>query len=311
MPQTVDTQVPLTYVVGSSHSGSTLLALLADEHPQIASVGETAVKPRIRREGRTASQVCSCGATLAGCAFWQQIFAAVSSRGVPFGLTRWSTEYRLETRWMHTLLTRETSNWMLRTAARWAMRHAPFLRARTSRVDAANVAFVRAVLELTGRQVFFDTSKLLTRLTHLLEVPEFRVNVVHLVRDVRGVAASAKRRGESVVTAAQVWLNDQTAATRLLSELPSHRTMRVRYEDLCARPDEQLSRVWRFCGVEPVEVPTRVRAGAHHILGNNMRMHDEIQIRVDDSWRSRLGADDERRVLAVAGGMNEQMGYGR
>ena len=30
---------------------------------------------------------------------------------------------------------------------------------------------------------------------HLLEVPDFRVNVVHLVRDVRAVAASAKRRG--------------------------------------------------------------------------------------------------------------------
>jgi len=93
----VDQQIPLTYVVGSSHSGSTLLALLADEHPQIASVGETAVKPRIRREGRTANQLCSCGATLAECVFWQQIFADVSSRGVPFDVRHWSTEYRIET----------------------------------------------------------------------------------------------------------------------------------------------------------------------------------------------------------------------
>ena len=75
------------YVVGSSHSGSTLLAMLADEHPEVASVGETAVKPRIRREGRSATQLCSCGAALQNCGFWQHIFADVAAQGLRFDAT--------------------------------------------------------------------------------------------------------------------------------------------------------------------------------------------------------------------------------
>ena len=180
--------IPVTYVVGSSHSGSTLLALLLDQHPQVASVGETAVKRRIRLAGRAASQWCSCGESLATCAFWQGIFHDVSSTGVRFDADHWSTEYRFDADWLDALLTRETSTFFLRKLRRWASHHLPVLKQRTARVDRANVAFVRAVLTVPGARVFCDTTKLLTRLTYLLEVPELRVNVVRLVRD-------APRRG--------------------------------------------------------------------------------------------------------------------
>ena len=91
---------------------------------------------------------------------------------------------------------RRGSPW--REGRRWATRHLPRLRARTARVDRANVAFVGAVLRRRNASVFLDTTKLLTRLTYLLEIPDFDLRVVRLVRDVRGFAASAQRRGESV-----------------------------------------------------------------------------------------------------------------
>ena len=43
--------IRVVYVAGSGHTGSTLLALLMDSHPEIACVGETSVKPKIRRRG--------------------------------------------------------------------------------------------------------------------------------------------------------------------------------------------------------------------------------------------------------------------
>jgi hypothetical protein len=301
----------VTYVVGSSHSGSTLLAFLADQHPQVASVGETAVKPRIRREGRASRQRCSCGNMLPDCVFWRDIFHDVSSTGIRFDADHWSTDYRFEAAWLDAALTRETSWFVLRRARRWATRHLPGLRERMARVDAANVAFVGAVLARTGARVFFDTTKLLTRLTYLLELPALHVSVVRLVRDARGVAASAKRRGESALDATTVWLNDQQAIDRALAEASLLSPMTVRYEDLCQDPAATLARLWRHCGVEPVDTTLTVMPRTHHVLGNSMRMGESLEVRLDDAWRALLGADDERAVWRMAGAMNERLGYAR
>jgi hypothetical protein len=305
------TPLQVTYVVGSSHSGSTLLAFLADQHPQIASVGETAIKRQIRWEGRAHEQACSCGSTVGACAFWQRIFSDMSAAGVPFDVQHWSTDYRFEHPWADAVLTRETSSLGWRNVRRWATRHLPPLNGRMAHVDRANLAFVRAVLARRGARVFFDTTKLLTRLTYLLEVPEFDVRVVQLVRDVRGFAASAKRRGESVVEAAAVWLNDQTAVERVLAQSPGIPMHLLKYEDLCGDLAGTLSRLWSFCGVAPADVPSVLHPGQHHILGNSMRLGATLQVRLDDSWRSRLGTGDEDRVLGLAGALNERLGYAR
>lgn len=302
-------RLPVTYVVGSSHSGSTLIAFLADQHPLIASVGETAIKRRIRREGRASEQRCSCGHRLDACPFWQSVFEDVSATGITLSTTRWRTDYRFEHPWQDALLTRETSWLAWREARRWATRHLPVLRGRTARIDRANVAFIRAVLERRRARVFLDTTKLLTRLTYLLEIPELDVRVVRLVRDVRGFAASAQRRGESVTGATTVWLNDQAAIERVLVRWPGVRQTLVRYEDFCAEPQATLRRLWQFCGVAPIEPSTAVVAGEHHVLGNSMRMGATITVRLDDSWRSRLAPKDERKVLAIAGSLNERLGY--
>jgi len=303
--------IPVTYVVGSSHSGSTLLALLLDQHPQVACVGETAVKRRIRQAGHAANQLCSCGKSLATCDFWQGIFHDVSSTGVRFDADYWSTEYRFDADWLDALLTRETSTFTLRKLRQWATHHLPVLAQRTARVDRANVAFVRAVLTRTGAHVLCDTTKLLTRLTYLLEIPELRINVVRLVRDARGVAASAKRRGGSVLDATSIWLNDQTAIDRVLTDRPTLDRCLVRYEDLCDQTSATLDRLWRFCGVEPIASSSVVTPRTHHVLGNNMRMGDTVQVRVDDGWRTTLSAEEEQAVWRVAGAMSEQLGYVR
>jgi hypothetical protein len=305
------TRLSVTYVVGSSHSGSTLIAFLADQHPEIASVGETAVKRGIRWEGRAAAQHCSCGLAIDGCPFWTGIFGDVSAAGMPFSVERWRTDYRFEHPWLDSLLTRETSSMPIRGARHWGMRHLPVLRRRMARIDRTNVAFVRAVLARRGATVFLDTSKLLTRVSYLMDIAEFDVRIVRLARDARGFAASAKRRGGSAVQAAAVWRNDQVAIDRFLAARPDLPTLLVRYEDLCGQPGKTLGLLWQFCGVGPLEPTTIIQAREHHILGNSMRMGNTIQVRLDETWRSRLGQQDEQRVLEVAGELNTRLGYAR
>jgi hypothetical protein len=299
----------VTYVVGSSHTGSTLLALLADQHPDVASVGETAPKPRIRREGRSGRQHCSCGAPLAGCPFWQQVFQSVTQKGVALNADEWSNDYRFENYWLDTLLTRETSSVAVRRVRWWASRRLPILRQRVSRIDRVNVAFVAAVLAQKRASVLLDTTKLLTRLTYLLEIPDLEVTVVRLVRDVRGFAASAKRDGRAIEDAARVWVKDQEAILRVTSALPPQRMLLMRYEDLCREPAATMRKLWELCRVEPIALGPALDGQEHHVLGNNMRMRGPIRVELDETWRTRLTEGEQGRVLRIAGPMTEQLGY--
>lgn len=306
---TTTSRVPVVYVAGSSHSGSTLLALLGSLHPQMASVGEASVKSRIRWEGRAATQRCSCGREIAVCPFWQAVFRRVGSEGLRFDADCWSNDYRFEHPLLDRLLTRETSSTAIRRARRWAARHAPFYQRRFRRIDAVNAAFIRAVLAETGATVFLDTTKLPTRLTHLLEHPTLDVRVVWLTRDVRGVAYSAKRRGLSADRATVVWRQDQQAIQGVLAMCPPDRIHHLRYEDLCQMPGPTLAALWTFSGLEPIELTGAVRPADRHVLGNSMRSTDELTVRLDQAWRAGLSDDEQRRLLALAGPLAASLGY--
>jgi hypothetical protein len=299
----------IVYVAGSSHSGSTLLALLGDQHPRVASVGEASVKPAIRRARRAARQQCSCGARLDQCPFWRRVFDQVTRDATRFDASCWSNDYRFEHPWLDRLFTRETSYPAVRRARRWAARHLPGYRQRVARIDQVNVAFVRAVLDQTGATVLLDTTKLLTRLTHLREIETLDIKVVWLTRDVRGVAWSARRRGASIDDAARTWRHDQEAIAHALSDVPRDRRLQLRYEDLCRDPRPTLGRLWDFCGVPPIEPSLTLQPAAQHVLGNRMRISGVPDVRLDEGWRISFDGIEQQRVLAIAGGIHRDLGY--
>lgn len=300
--------IPVVYVAGSGHSGSTLLALLLDSHPEIACVGETAVKPKIRRRGDTASAQCSCGDALSRCPFWQDVFARARALGEHIDHDRWPNDYRFEQPLAQRLLNRLGASPAGRRQLAWAGRHLPVYRSRVARIGQANVVLMRAALDAQGARVFADTSKRAPRLVHLLEVPALALRILHLVRDVRGYAASAKRRGEPPLDAARTWRRDQVTVRDIADAHPSVPYLRVVYEDLCRDPAATMSQVWRFCGVADMPPPEVVDAAGHHVLGNAMRMGGAIRIRLDQSWKERLSVEELRDVLAIAGDVNRDLG---
>jgi hypothetical protein len=300
---------PVVYVAGSGHSGSTLLALLLDAHPEIACVGETAVKPGIRWRGDTAAAACSCGATIGECPFWRHVFALVRQQGHDLGPDRWTNDYRFEHPLPRRLLNRACASAPGRHFVTWAATHLPLYRRRVAGIDGVNVAFIRAILQVAGARVFADTSKPVARLLHLQRIPGLDVKMVLLVRDVRGYAASAKRRGLSPFDAARTWKRDQVTISEMARRGDGERFHRVRYEDVCSDPGSTLRDLWRFCGVTAVDPPDVLDAASHHILGNSMRMGGEIRIRLDQSWKNRLDAGEARQVLAIAGDVNRALGY--
>jgi hypothetical protein len=298
----------VVYLAGSGHSGSTLMALLMDCHPRIVSVGETAFKRSVQRRAPL-SQTCSCGRQFLECEFWKAVFERVQENGYDMSHLRWRNDYRYAQTALHRALTEYSSYRPIRLLQQVAGRRLPIHAARMRRVTRVNVAFVRAVLAEKRADVFFDTSKRAVRLHHLLQCDELDMRVVRLYRDVRGYAASAKRRGQPVATAAQAWVRHQEILDEISAVLPADRVFRLRYEDLCRDPEASLRPLQRFCGVSELPAPHVIRAQDHHVLGNSMRLNEQIRIRLDESWRDRLAADEVDRILAIAGPANRAAGY--
>jgi hypothetical protein len=306
---TATDKLRVVYVAGSGHTGSTLVAMLLNAHPQIVSVGETSIKPKIRRRGDGATQKCSCGVLIVECAFWQEVFGRVAQSGHDFSAHTWKNDYRNAHPLIHRVLSRDSSHKPIRAFQYWASDHLPIYSRRVHHTDGVNVAFIRALLETAKAEVFVDTSKHVLRMFRLMRLAELDVKVVTLVRDVRGYAASAKRRGLSIMDAASTWRKDQEIIEHVTRNLAPERKIVLRYEDLCIAPEETLTRLYAFCGVEQIPPVTSLLSSEHHVIGNSMRFQGEIRPRLDETWRSRLEQDEQRRVLNVAGHVNQRFGY--
>jgi hypothetical protein len=300
-------RLPVVYLAGCGHTGSTLLALFLDSHPRIVSVGETSFKPKQQRRGQS-NITCTCGRSCVECPFWQEVFRGVNEAGFEFGALQWSNDFRYKNKFAHRLLSRYSGS----PARRLLQRAAAFLpshRARLERVRRVNVEFIRTVLRVSRADVFFDSSKKAVRLHNLIETPELDVKVIRLVRDIRGYVSSAKRRGESVDDAARGWRHVHETLDSITRGLPQDRLMVLRYEDVCRDPATWLRRTYEFCGVDAIDPPPAVVSSNHHVLGNNMRRNEKIEIRLDESWRSRLSRDEQQRAQAIAGTFHARFGY--
>jgi Sulfotransferase family len=305
---TAANRLSVVYLAGSGHTGSTLLALFLDAHPAIASVGETAFKRKL--QGTTGSKLtCTCGASYSDCTFWAEIFRGVADAGYELSPLEWSNDFRYRGWLAHRIFSRYSARPVHRVVQKTAAALFPAHNARVERVRRVNVEFVRTVLRVTGAQVFFDTSKRAMRLYHLMQIPELDVKVVKLVRDVRGYAWSAKRRGGAVPDAALTWRREQENFEEITRSMPAERVMLLRYEDVCRDPRQWLRQTYEFCGVEPIDPPDFVIPREHHVLGNSMRRSDTIRIRLDESWRTSLSAEEQDRAISIAGPLHARNGY--
>ena len=91
--------------------------------------------------------------------------------------------------------------------------------------------------------------------------------------------------------------------------MPENRHVLLRYEDLCQDVEGTLERLFDFCGVDPNIRVTDFRTVPHHIVGNAMRLGNVSEIKLDDSWKTLLGAAQLEEISRVAGTMCRRYGY--
>lgn len=246
-------RVPLLYIAGSSHSGSTLLDMLLGSHPRIESVGEAkkiaAVAAQMRAGGEP---LCTCRETVAACAFW-----------------------------------RATMPQDPETLKSDAEANADFFR-HVLRVGGKQIALDSS--KSPGRARMLAKSQLFD-LTVVHLVRDSRA-VAHSNRRKQAKTAGGRNPDYDLVPTVRGW-NKLNLRARRLFRGEAVRHLPVRYEDLTRDPATVLRGVLSAVGLSWHESVLRYREQIHHnIEGNRMRMGSDSTIRADDEYLRAMTARD-------------------
>jgi hypothetical protein len=320
----------LAYIAASSHSGSTLLAMLLGAHPQACTAGEL----RLANVGDPARYLCSCGSAISQCNFWQRVTSAMHARGATtFSPVNGGTGIvNAPDRYSARLLSPLHRGPFAELARDAALNLSPRWRHHLRAGQRSNALLLDVLHELTGARVIVDSSKLPLRLKYLLPVTGIETKVIRLVRDGRAVALTYTDEGKfadasdpalrhggngarhappqrNVAQGAREWKRSNESADCLVARLPREQWIQVRYEDLCAQPEATLRQLSEFLGLAPEQVTLNFRAKPQHVIGNGMRLDRTEAIQLDERWREHLSAEELETFNRVAGDLNRRYGY--
>jgi hypothetical protein len=314
----------LGYILAPSHSGSTLLAMLLNSHPEVCTVGEL----KFTALGDFAQYRCSCRSLIRECPFWTGVAKSISARGLSFDVSRPGTHYAADVSALVSRLLRPLLE-AIRDAALWC---SPQWHWHLPQVQRMNAALIGSVLDNSGKHVLVDSSKIGLRLKYLRRNTALDVRAIRLIRDGRAVAltymdpsayadardpglrgggSGAARDAEhlAIEQAAWEWRRSTEEASLVVASMPASAVHEVRYEQLCLDTEATLQGIFHFLGVDAQAARRDFRAAAHHVVGNGMRLDTVSNIVLDERWRSVLSAEQLRLFNGIAGSLNRRLGY--
>jgi hypothetical protein len=109
--------------------------------------------------------------------------------------------------------------------------------------------------------------------------------------------------------AVERWRRTISEHRNVVAGLKRAAVFQLKYERLCESPDTVLGELWRWLKVPESSFSTNFRVGEHHILGNDMRLGQLSEIRLDERWRTKLGPGDLEYFDQRAGAINRALGY--
>jgi hypothetical protein len=228
----------LIYIVGSSHSGSTVLDMLLTTGGKAVGLGQ--VWTVLREDpARTKARVCSCGAPAPECAIWGPVMERLlrlPDRAPP------QDRYRI----------------VLESVGRL---HGPEI----SVIDSSKHVEYLAILASEMPDVN------LTVLHNIKDVRPFTISTLdNLARKSLGRALPEKIFYQ--------WYRDNRASYALAARLLGRPPVRVMYEGLCLATEAVAARLAEALGESYIDVDTALDCGHTHIIsGNRLRLHDAVK----------------------------------
>ncbi len=323
--------VDVVCIAGTGQNGATLLSRMLGAVPGIVAVGEIG---RLCDTGLIENRPCSCGVPFRECPFWTGVGGSAFGgwdRVDGYAVARAREGVRLKRR-VRDLPIAPVPR--LRQIGRIQL--LPFLllgrlwpqyRLNLHAYTEHLGGLYRAIRDASGARIVLDSMKVPYHVYLLRNAPGIRLRVVHVVRDVRGVALSSLRtvpkqgaegryrgtRHPAKTGIRWTWVN---LSFHLLKRLGVP-VLLVRYEDIVRRPREQLEAIARFAGVDvPAQglsfiVGDELELPADHIVaGNRVRMSSgPLRLRVDDGWRMELSRSQQRMATFAARPLLRRYGY--
>lgn len=299
------------YVMGRAHTGSTILDILLGNSPKVESVGQL-----VSHIGRL-DTACSCGAPIKDCDFWTNVRQEVLV-GQDYDWAELS-EIHTDQGHVKSLIATFFSK---RSSPRFAR-----LAEMTRRVDLA-------IRKVSGKEIVLDSSKEPTRGLFLLK-HYTDARMVYLVRDPRSVVTSYYWRMKAgkpfhflrreyhgkalgpvfMFVGAASWIVGH-AIFETIAKVAPERVIRVRYEDLCTRPDIELRRIGDAFGIPVDEVIAKIERGdgfpVGHNIGGNMIREGKSEVHFEpkkDLTRQPLPKWVELMTLALCWPLMGRYGY--
>lgn len=309
MTRMPDDRVRILYLAGMPRTGSTVLGHALGCLPDAIFVGELNFFWRRFAE----RELCSCRHPLPDCRFWAAVVRRAYGDVSP-GRAKALAE--LERRILRTqaALGLAPTHWPVRRAAGIAT------------MLAERAKLYRAIVEVSGASWVIDAGKEPVFGSFLARADDVSLATIHLVRDPRGVAFSWLKRvrsdsepGEmprrSAAMTAVDWLLQNVIVQLSLQRL-SRAYVRVRYEDLVARPAGTVQRISRATGLASIGMPTGgglTRPGEFHLVAGNPVVRQlagsGLKLTLDDEWRSQLPRAERWMVTGVCASMMATYGY--
>jgi hypothetical protein len=289
------------------YSGSTLLSMLLATHPDVSSVGELTGPSQVHAVGYP----CSCGKKVVECSFWRSVGEGMRAAGYPFSPESFGTRAVIMGDRAGKVYALPTGSALLDGVRDRVLAGVGTRLAQAPEAAARCATLARVITEVDGTTTFVDTSKEWAQIAHLARREDIDLWVLHLIRDGRAVTRSIMRhKRRAPADAASAWLHVNRRVERAIrAHVPPERVMTLRYEDLCATPDEALGAVARFLDLSDEFQRAGLDPADFHVLGNAMRTRPVDEIVCDDSWRRTLTAEDLEAFERAAGWLNRRYGY--
>ncbi|MDH5178763.1 MAG: sulfotransferase [Gammaproteobacteria bacterium] len=296
----------LLYIMSPSYSGSTLLTFLLAMHPDIATIGEL----KATSMGDINEYVCSCGSKITTCGFWGNVSAEMSRQGRRFALNDFGTHFSSDAYLCGRFMRAGVKGPLLEGVRKLAVTLLPGCSRVHQSVLQQNQALIETITRLQGGSIFLDDSKDPIRVKYFIESGLWNVKVIYLTRDGRGTTCSYMKHYNAGMHEAVVqWLSKCREMDEVVSQLPAESYIKIRYEDLCNKPEETLKRIVGFANLETSKVVSDFTTVKHHILGNSMRLGSSGEIKLDEKWKTQLSEADLKLFVEQGAAMNARLGY--
>lgn len=327
----LEPEVPkqIVHIIGSGHSGSTLLDMILGGHSLISSLGEASFLHYNVREHKKLD-VCTCGRHVLECPFWSSVEEAAEQQlhtsvrpalasleladSRLFAMRDADGRFRKRRPGEHNPFRSPVNEAVLITGSRWLRRLAALIVpgvARHRKIARDTICLYELVRAARGTPVILDSTKNPGTFKGIFVEADLPMKFILLVRDGRAVCWSRMRRENvTMEQAAKAWTEEHRKRAIAQHGIPQNSMLAVRYEDLAREPVDSVTHICDFLGVAFEPGMLDFRQDRHNLGGNPMRFRDEEgEIKLDEKWRTALSKDDLDTFGKIAGQLNRRFGY--